>query len=89
MRGSKRSYTGGGQARPLTPIETPIIRHGPSATHPRAHGFAGLGVGAFGELPAGCSELCKLAARVQAAFYVAYYGDKTPKKAFDARRPRI
>jgi hypothetical protein len=39
------------------PIETFIMRHGPSATHPRAHGVAGFDVGAFGELSAGCSGL--------------------------------
>ena len=33
------------------------MRHGPSATHPLAHGVAGFGVGAFCELSAGCSEL--------------------------------
>ena len=71
------------------PVESFIMRHGPSATHPRAHEAAGLGVGAFGELSAGCSELCNLAARVQAASYVAYYGVKTPREAFDAQRPRI
>ena len=69
------------------PIETSILRHGPSATHPRAHEVAGFGVGAFGVLSAGCSELCNLAARVQAVSYMAYYDDKTPKEAFDAQRP--
>ena len=44
---------------------------------------------AFGELSAECSELCNLVARVEAASYVAYYGDKTPKEAFDAQRPQI
>ena len=34
-------------------------------------------------------ELFNIAARVQAASYVAYYCDKTPKEAFDAQRPRI
>ena len=71
------------------PIETFTMRHGPSATYPRAHEVSGLGVGAFGELPAGCSERFNLAARVQAASYVAYYGDKTPKESFDAQSPRI
>ena len=40
-----------------------IMQHGPSATYPRAHEAAGFGVGAFGELPAGCSEMFKLAAQ--------------------------
>ena len=71
------------------PIETISMRHGPSATHPRAHEVPGFGAGTFVELSAGCSELCNLAARVQAASYVAYYGDKTSKGAFDAQRPRI
>ena len=71
------------------PIEIFIMRHGPSATHLRAHEVAGFGVGAFGEISAECSELCNLAARVQVASYVAYYGDKTPKESFDAQRPRI
>ena len=71
------------------PIETFILQHGPSATHPRAHEVAGFGVGAIGEFPAGCSELCNLAARVQAVSYMAYYDDKTPRKAFDAQRPQI
>ena len=34
------------------PIGTFILRHGPSATHPRAHAVSGFGDGAFGELPA-------------------------------------
>ena len=70
----------------MGPIETFIMRHGPSAIHPRAREF---GVGAFGGLSGRCSEPCNLAARVQAASYVAYYGDKAPKEAFDAQRPRI
>ena len=69
--------------------ETTIMRHGPSATHPRAPGVTGFGVGDFGELSAGCFELSILVARVQAASYVACYGDKTPKIALDAQRPRI
>ena len=48
-------------------IETFILRHGPSATHPREREAAGFGVGAFDELSAECSELCNLVARVQAA----------------------
>ena len=56
---------------------------------PRAHGVAGFGVFAFGELSTECPELCNFVARVQAASYVAYYGDKTPKEAIDAQRPRI
>jgi hypothetical protein len=47
------------------PIETFIMRHGPSSTHPRAHEVAGFGVGAFGELSAECSELYNLVARFQ------------------------
>ena len=54
------------------PIETFIMRHGLSATNPRAHDVAGFGVRAFGELSAGCSELQNLIARVQATSYVAY-----------------
>ena len=34
-----------------------------------------------------CPELHDLPARVQAASYVAHYGDKTAMKAFDAQRP--
>ena len=71
------------------PIKIFIMRHGPSATHPRAPEGAGLGVGALGELSAECPKLCNLVARVQAASYMAYYGDKTPKEAFDVQRPRI
>ena len=71
------------------PIETSIMRQGPSATRPCAHEVPGFGVGAFGEPPAGCYELFNLAARVQAASYVACYGNKTPKEAFDAQRSRI
>jgi hypothetical protein len=71
------------------PIETFIMRHGPSAAHPRANEVAGFGVGAFSELSAECPELCILVARVQVASYVACYGDKTPKGALDAQRPRI
>jgi len=71
------------------PIGTSIMRHGPSATHPRAYEVAGFGVGTFGGLSAECTELYNLVARVQAASYVAYCGDKTPKEAFDAQRPRI
>ena len=41
------------------------------------------------ELSAGCSELCNLAARVQAVSYMAHYNDKTPRGAFDAQLPRI
>ena len=48
------------------PIETAFLRHGPSSIHPRAHEFAGFGVGAFGELSVECSELCNPVARVQA-----------------------
>ena len=66
-----------------------VLQHGPSVTQPRAHEVPGFGVGAFGELSAECSELCNLLARVQAASYVAYYGDKTPKEAIDAQGPRI
>ena len=73
----------------MGPVETFILRHGPSATHPRAHEVTGFGVGAFGELSAECSELCNLVARVQAVSYMAYYDDKTPKEAFDAQRPQI
>ena len=65
------------------------MRHGPSATHPRAHEVSGFGVGAFGELSAESPELCNLVARVQAASYVAYYGDNTPTEGFDVKRPRI
>lgn len=46
------------------PIETFILRHEPSAAHPRAHEVTGFGVGAFGELSAECSELYNLVARV-------------------------
>ena len=53
------------------PIGTIILRHGPAATHPDAHGDADFVAGAFGELSAECSELRNLAARVQAASYVA------------------
>ena len=66
------------------PIKTFIMRHGPSATHPHAREVAGFGVGAFGELSAGRSELRNLAARVQAAPYVANNGFKSPKEAFGA-----
>jgi len=65
------------------------MRHGPSATHPHAHKVLGFGFGGFGELSAEGYELCSLAARAQAASYVAYYGDKAPKGAFDAQRPQI
>ena len=54
------------------PIETFNMRRGPSAAHPRAREVSGFCVGAFGGLSAGCSELRNLAARVQAASYVAY-----------------
>jgi len=74
--------------RPLTRKTTRALRQVPRdrskpslcdtgpVAHPHAHEVAGFGVGAFGELSAGCSGLCNLAARVQAASYVAYYGDK-------------
>ena len=71
------------------PIETFIMRHGPSANHPRAHEVAGFGVGTFGELSAECSELCNLVARVQAVSYMAYYGGKAPREAHGAQRPQI
>ena len=80
------------------PIETPVLRDYtkaaqaldvPSATHPRAHEVSGFGVGAFGELSAECSELWSFVARVQAASYVAYYGDKTPSETVDAQCLRI
>ena len=51
-------------AGPKGPIETFIMRHGPSATQPRAHGVAGFVVGAFGGLPAEYPELLNLAAWV-------------------------
>ena len=57
-------YYPGTPAGSKGPVETPTMRHGPSATHPRAHEVAGFGVGAFGELSAGCSKLCNLVSRV-------------------------
>ena len=82
-------YYPGTPAGSKRPIEAIIMRHRPSATHSRAQKVAGFGVGAFGELSAGCSGLYNLVARVQAASYVAYNGDRTSKGAFDAQRPRI
>ena len=73
----------------MGPIKTFVLWHGHSAIHPRAHGVAGFGVGAFGEISAGCSELYNLVARIQAVSYMAYYDDKTPREAYDAQRPQI
>ena len=42
---------------------SPIMRHGPSLTHLRAHEVSNFCVDAFGELSARCSGLCNLAAR--------------------------
>ena len=57
----------------------PLLCDTPCAPHPRAHGVSGFGVGAFGEISVGYSELYNLVTQVQAASYVAYHGDKTPR----------
>ena len=43
--------------------------------HPTAHEVACFGIGAFGEVSAGFSELASHGARVEATSYVAYFGD--------------
>jgi len=41
----------------------------------------GLGIGCFGELPAGLNGVCTFIARSRALSYVGRYDDKSPKEA--------
>jgi len=49
----------------------------------------GLGIGFFGELPAGFNGVCTFIARNRAVSYVGRYDDKSPKKALGTFRSRI
>ena len=49
----------------------------------------GLGIGCFGELPAGLNGVCTFIARSRALSYVGRYDDKSPKEALGMFRSRI
>ena len=49
----------------------------------------GLGIGCFGELPAGFNGVCTFIARSRALSYMDRYDDKSPKEALGMLRSRI
>ena len=77
---------------------TPVDKNGPVRSALLSFGpvegkyegaVLGVGIGCFGELPAGFNDVCTFIARNRTASYVDRYDDKSPKEALGMFRSKI
>ena len=64
----------------IGPIKYAFLSFGPVAGKHEGT-VLGLGIGCFGELPAGFNDVCTSIARNRAVSYMGRYDDKSPKEA--------